>query len=199
MIEKIASHDKIGLEFSTINTIKSEIRTEINSYLQKINEYIDYIKKRVISINQEMDTDDLKNTHEEKLFEFKANIVVDLLSLELNRIILFDKIKFDETKNSINKFIAGEFDSINPTLNLNVSDKNHAYYLIHSLQNHSVFDLKDIKNITINGEGFVANHCSKAITEINKKKRTNNKKSKEFFLVKDEIDSLIKANLIEIR
>jgi hypothetical protein len=109
------------------------------------------------------------------------------------------KYDYDKVSENVLKFIAGEFYSISPKLNFIVSDKNYAYYLIHSLQSYSNFDLKSIDNITINSEEFLASSCSKAVAILKKKVRSNHKKNREFFAVKDLVDHLIDTNRKEIR
>jgi hypothetical protein len=139
------------------------------------------------------------NSDDNKLFEFKETIVSGLLLLEFNNQNVFDKEDYDKVSENVLKFITGEFHTINPKLNFNVSNKNFAYYLIHSLQSHSNFDLKSIDNVTINKEDFLASNCSKAVTSLKNKKRGNRKQNKEFFIVKDLVDQLIKENRKEIR
>jgi hypothetical protein len=198
-LNRLAGHNDISLEFSTIEEVQSELRTEINSYFKEINKYIDYVKEKSSYQAQAQNNGSKVIAEENKLFEFKESIVAGLLALEFNNQNIFDKDDYDKMSENVRKFISGEFSSISPKLNFSVSDKNYAYYLIHSLQPYCNFDLKDIANVTINGEDYKAALCSKAVTGLKKKERGNHKKTKEFFAVKDIVDRLINANRKEIR
>ena len=107
---------------------------------------------------------------------------------------MFDKTNYEVLNKNIKHFILGDFELIAPKLNFNVSEKNYAYYLIHSIISHAGFLIKDIQNIANNGEDFIAENYSKAMAVINKKIRNNRKKTKAFFSVKDQIDILMEQN-----
>ena len=199
LLNRVASHDNIALEFSTIGEVQSALRLEINNYFKQIHSYIEYIQSRNTYEAQSQNNVPKSNSDESKVFEFKESIVTELLLLEFNNQCVFDKEDYNKASENVLKFITGEFHSINPKLNFNVPHKNFAYYLIHSLQYHSNFDLKSIDNVTINNEDFLASNCSKAVTLLKNKKMSNRKQTKEFFIAKDIIDHLIIENRKEIK
>jgi hypothetical protein len=196
LILRIAKHDDIELEFGNIESAASRIKLELNSHYNKLNEYIKYIKSKEDFLIPQVDD---KKIDDVKIYEFKESIVKNLASLELENTSVFDKTNYDILIKNIGYFIGGQFESITPKLNFCVTEKNYAYYLIQSIQNHSSFSLNKINNISINQANFIAGNCSKAMVAINKKERKATKKTRAFFAAKAIIDSLIKDNRKEIK
>ena len=196
LIKQVASHDDNELIFGDIDSASSKIKTELNYYYIKLSEYIRYIKNRS---GHTAPQENSKNNNDRSLYTLKASIIRDLTCLEFDNTSIFDKLDYNSLIKNIEHFVAGNFELISPTLNFCVSEKNYAYYLIHSIQSHSSFSLNQIKNISINGTAFSPENCSKAMVEINKKTPNNSKRNKRFFCVKDDIDNLINENRQEFK
>jgi|GEM_PF-4050022 hypothetical protein len=195
-IDKLTEVYKTSIDYGNIELNDSDsnkIKTELNGISDKLIEYKNYFESRdkEISIHVSKLLSPLKKD------ELQTTLAKDLLHFVVDGNDLFDRTQNEGTlKANIIAFITGNFATITPSLDFLSNQVNIAYYIIHSIQKNSTFQLKDIFNVSINGKKFKAAGCSIAVSKINQKLNSNSlSKDSSTYRTVFEINELIAKHL----
>jgi hypothetical protein len=183
-LTKLAKMDEMGLEFSKLETVKDELKAELNLIAKHLLKYKEILDGRNLT--------DIQH-------KLKSTFVSELLLLRINYEELFifetEQERLQLSKN-LEYFLNEKFEKINPAINFCTQKRQEyfAYYVINRIADYFKCNKKDIKNISVNGTPYSENSRQRHSNRI--KTKLDNKTDILFESFCDSFEDAIKLHII---